>query len=202
MPYRSRLPIRTYALRSSRVSVVVAVGLGLLSLAVGLVFAYVAFETGGVGRLGWPALVLGLAFPLLTAAYAHGLRNDLVCGGKAELRLFERHLDVPRPFVGPPLTFPIAELRTTRVRVQSGVLGGPLGEVEVLHLQVGTMHRGLSSRLFETPHRLGALAEDLAALEAGLPLPTHDGRVDVADPEERADDPSAARLEAELDELE
>ena len=177
--------------------VVVASIVGLLALLAVSALGWGIFRYGHVG-LPVPAVILTLTLVVSAVFYAYSIRAELVRGGEAEVRLHRSHVELPPPFAGKALAFPIEQLELSILRVESRVLFASVATVESLRFRAPGLARTLSSRLFEAPEQLQWLAEDLAALKAGTPLPEHAERPSDPDaPRDAYDD----RLDAELDAL-
>lgn len=192
MPYRTRPPLRTYPLRSSRVMLVVAIVLAFLSV------ASVPVAVAGWGHLDFTVLLILLSPWLLTLGYALSVKHDVVAGGAGAIQLYEREVVVPQPFVGAPLAFPIDAVSLEVQRFEGRLLFQTISVIEVLHLRFESMNRGVSTRLFERPEQLRDLMADIEALKRDEPLPSHEARPPPAE-EDPDDDGYGAQLEAELD---
>ncbi|MFK7991042.1 MAG: hypothetical protein AB8I08_33795 [Sandaracinaceae bacterium] len=192
MPYRSREPIRHYALRSSRTMIVVTV------LVVGLALAAMSLSSGLLmfGGSLLPMLIVGVLL-LVAVAYVHSLKNEIVSGGKGEVVLYERSFSVPRSIGTTTLEFSYADLGLSVTRIESRTLGATVAVVSRLTLEGGGVTRALSSRLFESDDAFEALVRDLEALRQGQPLPPQRAARAPVEEKDEMDD----RLDAELAEL-
>ena len=107
-----------------------------------------------------------------------GRDADSVVGGRAELRLFDENLEVPRPRRGgtPHDVFELKSLavRVDHVRVRVNFI--LTNEIMVAVLRDGERERRLSSRLFVDMQELQSFVEDVRRAQRGEPLAPNPGR--------------------------
>lgn len=193
MPYRTEPPLRVYPLRThsfARVVAIFLVGAALLQTVV-LVWAMLATGRSATVTYWLSTVVVWV----VAVAYVGSIRHDSVSGGQGEVRLFGGRVEVPPPYGGSPLVFGLEQLELRVRRIEGRLWFQTVSVVEVLHLTDGAQRRGLSSRLFPEPEHLRHLADDLAALRDGRPLPTHEDPL-APDARDEYDDELDAELEA------
>lgn len=194
MPYRHATVLRSYELKTVRTIYYVTAAMAGLSLLMICVLFWALADGYTSARL----IVLPIVLIGATIAYALSIKNHVVFSGKGELRIYARHIEIPRAFHRKPFVFELEGLEVGVNRYEGRFVFQTVSAVEVLRFQRGSERRALSSRMFGGLEALRHAAQDIVTLREGGPLP--DRTLDPADAAERDDYDDA--LDKELEKLE